>query len=499
MDQVRPLIARRAWSGIATARLVGALAAALALAGTLASPSVAYIASGSGYLYTATPANAIDELSCTAKRLCVGVDYYGRSRGDVVTSTEPAGTWKLTRLAHPVFDVSCAPEGLCVATDGSGDVLTSTNPTGGKSAWRTRRVRRADGFRGLSCPTNRFCVGVDASGNVVSSTDPRGGPRAWRTTTRVSRNLSIASCPNPRFCVIAGQNGIVASSTDPTGGARAWRVVHVHNGANYLDDISCPTRRLCVTVGYLPEVITSTDPTGGANAWKITHLEGANYPLLGVSCASPRLCAAIDSGGEVLTSTHPTEGASAWGFTGISIGAPKPPAAGLTAVSCASVVLCVLGDSQGDALVSADPAALAPKVGSPAVSGTIAGVARRRARLTFTTTAGRNARGIERLRVGLPRGLRFSVRGNDLTRGLGVRIAGGRRLQFSTRINGGTLAITLKRTASRVQVTITAPAIVVSQSLVRHVGSGQVKTLTFVVRPMDAAGVTTRLKLVLRA
>ena len=36
--------------------------------------------------------------------------------------------------------VSCPSSGLCVAVDGAGDVVTSTNPTGGASAWTVTDV-----------------------------------------------------------------------------------------------------------------------------------------------------------------------------------------------------------------------------------------------------------------------------------------------------------------------------------------------------------------------
>jgi hypothetical protein len=56
--------------------------------------------------------------------------------------------------------------------DGSGKVVTSSNPTGGASAWTLTNLD-VDAFNylsGVSCPSISVCVAVDRSGNVVTGT-----------------------------------------------------------------------------------------------------------------------------------------------------------------------------------------------------------------------------------------------------------------------------------------------------------------------------------------
>ncbi|MHB1930279.1 MAG: hypothetical protein ACYCUG_12815, partial [Acidimicrobiales bacterium] len=75
--------------------------------------------------------------------------------------------------------ISCPSVSLCVAVDVNGNVVTSTNPTGGVSAWTAANVDPGNTLSGVSCPSASLCVAVDGSGNVVSSTNPTGGASAW--------------------------------------------------------------------------------------------------------------------------------------------------------------------------------------------------------------------------------------------------------------------------------------------------------------------------------
>ena len=105
--------------------------------------------------------------------------------GNVMTSTDPtggAGAWTLTNISAditglPNFDsVSCASTTLCVIGSLSDHVYMSTDPTGGSAAWIPVRVipQGEAAMFGLSCPTNAFCVGVDGSAGVHVYTNPNG-------------------------------------------------------------------------------------------------------------------------------------------------------------------------------------------------------------------------------------------------------------------------------------------------------------------------------------
>lgn len=235
-------------------------------------------------------------------------------------------------FAYPteVRGVSCPSTGLCVAVDGVGDVLVSTDPTGGTGAWVAAKV--TEGFYAVACPSGELCVAVGA-GVIATSTNPAAGAGAWSVASVGHELFGAVSCASVSLCVATDGNGDVWTSTDPTGGADAWSEVHVDDEA--LGGVSCPSVKLCVAVGseYGGDVVTSTDPTGGIGAWTVTGVD-SGHTLHDVSCSSESLCVATDNEGDVLTSTDPTGGASAWSSAEVSDGS-------IPHVSCASWGLCV--------------------------------------------------------------------------------------------------------------------------------------------------------------
>ena len=157
--------------------------------------------------------------------------------------------------------MSCPRESLCVAVDTSGDVVTSTDPTGGASAWTVTEVG-VDGPAAVSCPSAGLCVAADDHSDVWTSTDPTGGASAW-TVTNVDSPIpgGFAPCSepgDPLECVLSRRGSLfrprrvdesVWTSTDPTGGASAWTMSDPLAG--YPGALSCPSTSLCVTWGSL--------------------------------------------------------------------------------------------------------------------------------------------------------------------------------------------------------------------------------------------------------
>src|SRR5581483_6109801 len=100
---------------------------------------------------------------------------------------------------------------FCAAVDGEGQVLTTTNPSGGDGAWAIAPIDgqltdpRSLGelVTAISCPSASLCVAVDNIGNVITSTNPTGGASAWTVTSVDSPNALLAvSCPaSTTFCV----------------------------------------------------------------------------------------------------------------------------------------------------------------------------------------------------------------------------------------------------------------------------------------------------------
>jgi hypothetical protein len=246
--------------------------------------------------------SGIGDISCPRASLCVA----GEGNTNVVTSTNPTGgasAWTATTLAisSTLKGMSCPSATLCVGVE-HGNVVTSTNPTGGASAWTVTNVDGSNNFfsGSLSCPTIHLCVAVDGAGNVVTSTNPTGGAPAW-TATNVSGFLAGVSCASASLCVALSGNNVV-TSTNPTGGAPAWTTTGTGDPSG-LDGVSCPSTTLCVATDGTGDMVTSSDPTSGA-AWTLTHVSGNDF-LYGVACPTTALCVAVDqNSGAVITGTE---------------------------------------------------------------------------------------------------------------------------------------------------------------------------------------------------
>ena len=134
----------------------------------------------------------------------------------------------VTETGAPCYlsSVSCPTVDLCVAVDESGSVVTSTKPTGGAAAWEVTNLNNGGLYdpyslhSGVSCPTSRLCFGVgndsDARGFEISSTDPTGGSTAWTRTIHIGGSiLNSVSCPSSSLCVAVSYWGDVVTSTTP--------------------------------------------------------------------------------------------------------------------------------------------------------------------------------------------------------------------------------------------------------------------------------------------
>ena len=270
-----------------------------------------------------------------------------------LASAEPLSwTVSLVDGEYGMVSVSCPSESLCVAGDSAGNVVTSTNPTGGVGAWTVTNVNTNPeklglAIFGMSCASASLCVGGDHSGNVLASANPTGGAAAW-SVAHVSPSggeadsVTEVSCPSVSLCVAIDLGGNVITSTNPTGGAGAWSAAQVDNPGNLLIGISCPSVSLCVAVDSVGNVLTSTNPTGGAAAWTKTLVPGT-YDGNGISCPSVSLCVFTDGNGNVVTSTNPTGGAGAWTVTNVY-------GDSLYGISCASVSFCVAVDGSSNVL-----------------------------------------------------------------------------------------------------------------------------------------------------
>jgi PASTA domain len=300
-------------------------------------------------------------MTCPSTSLCVA----GDDSGNVVTSTNPTGgaaAWKVTHLSsEPIIRVACASSSLCVAVAGHGDeVFTSTNPTGGAAAWSETdglvdSSNGSDVLSGLSCPSTSLCVASDLDGSVLYSTNPTGGTGAWtRVALNGAPNLTGISCPSTSLCVAVTGLGQVITSTNPTGQAAAWNTVQTTVSSD-IGQVSCPSTSLCVAVDDAGNVLSSTAPTGNAAAWTVTSI-GTSI-MTAISCASTSLCAVTDDAGDIVTSTNPTGDASNWNAAVVDQDTDISFAGGgVGPISCPSTSLCVAaGAFDGNALIATNP------------------------------------------------------------------------------------------------------------------------------------------------
>jgi hypothetical protein len=303
-------------------------------------------------------------VSCASPSLCIVVDTLGQ----VISSTNPTGgpaAWSVVKIVNSqagLGAVSCPSASLCVATanipaNEPQVLFVSSHPAAGRRAWRRVRVDTGGaGMTGVSCPSANLCVVATSGRDGVVSTRPTGGTPAWHTVQISSFGfVTGVSCASTKLCVAVsnvGRGGLgpVFTSTRPASGA-AWTGRAVSDIAT--NAVSCSAPSLCVAGGQNGDLLVSGNPAGGTGAWKLVSVRPVSRApgsVLSVSCASVLLCVAGNNFGDVITSTRPRGGAAAWGVTKIDSGGAVG-LTDLTGMSCPSPSLCIAVDSQGAAIL----------------------------------------------------------------------------------------------------------------------------------------------------
>ncbi len=298
----------------------------------------------------------VTAVACPSAGLCVA----GDRAGDILSSTEPAGgstAWKVIRDSsryEGLTAISCPSTGFCVAVGGR-SIVSSTDPAGGLGAWSGAVVDEGSGYSSLSaisCPSQTLCVAVDSRGNVLTSSDPTGGASAWQAAAVYQGELRSVSCPSSKLCLAVGRAGEALISTDPSGGASAWGTFEIKE-SHELNAVSCLSNSLCVMTNNFGDVLTSTNPKGGPQTWDTAHVSNESL-IENISCSPKGLCAAT-TGGEVITSSDPAGGAQAWTATPIEIPSKFGGSLSLAGASCPAANLCVLTDYGSGVVTSTEP------------------------------------------------------------------------------------------------------------------------------------------------
>jgi hypothetical protein len=299
--------------------------------------------------------SAVAALLCAALLACLASSPAGAT---------PSLEWRTTeKIDSTLTGVSCASASLCVAVDGSGRALVSTNPAADSaSTWHEAGIPGAGALTGVSCASSSLCVAVDASGNAAISTNPVGGGPTWHTKSISGTALTGVSCASNSLCVAVDAGGSAFVSSNPgegAGGSASWREIPIGHA---LTAVSCVAGPLCVAVDQAGDVLESSEPAG---LWVTRHID--NSPLLAVSCASAPagVCVAVDETSTALASGNPGAGlpstsSATWSATPLDLtGSSSKP----TAASCATAGLCVLSTDEGGAHIGDNPTAAAPSWG----------------------------------------------------------------------------------------------------------------------------------------
>ena len=172
--------------------------------------------------------------------------------------------------------------------------------------WKATRVDTTS-LHEISCPSASLCVAVDDVGNLVTSTDPSGGAGAWSTPVSIGGGLSAVACPSTTLCVALSLTGM-RSSRRTRRVARARGPPTARYRGAWASSPTCPARRSrCAstwptTTRPLTAVVSTTDPMAG-DTWTVTAIASGNradrrpgFAAGGLSCPSVNLCVAVDGG-----------------------------------------------------------------------------------------------------------------------------------------------------------------------------------------------------------
>lgn len=255
------------------------------------------------------------------------------------------------------------------------------------------------------------------------------------------------------------------------------------------------------TVDVSVTTAAGTSPTSAAD--RFTYASPANLPV--ITALVPNVGAAA-GGTQVTLSGNNLAGASTVRFGATAATFRLDSASQITTTSppraVGTVDVTVTTPAGTSGVVDADRftyTALPPVVGKPSLShASLIGVATRKARLTFTLTAGRNASPLARFALTPPAGMSFSTSKRNLRKGISLLAQTGAPIAFASRAVHGSLTITLKSAASKVRLVVHAPETIVSARLAARVRQKRAGTVKFALRVIDASQKATRLTLKLK-
>jgi hypothetical protein len=254
-------------------------------------------------------------LSCPSAHLCV-TSYFHK----ILTSTNPTGpksAWKSTDIQPPksraegkIDSLSCSSPKLCVAgmnewvnQEGGGTYLnfaTSTNPTGGRAAWSVVRATKADYMTSLSCGPGGVCAGGDEYGAIYATAKAGAGGGSWKQVGLLPSTLDWQTCASAKLCVGVDDTAQPVVSTSPAT-TKSWVRGKLPKG-DHLGIVACSGASFCVASGFVKNratMFTSTRPAR-PTAWKPSSAAGGQGSLTGLQCRTRSSCTGVGKGGLVV-------------------------------------------------------------------------------------------------------------------------------------------------------------------------------------------------------
>ena len=215
-------------------------------------------------LFAGSPSNYIFGVSCPSTTLCILV---GNAPEIVVSTNPTGGTqsWTAKVLQNPPYGfinyafmqaISCPTTSLCVIMGDAGYIYVSSDPGGGGSTFSTENIDPneifvngtwSDHLTGISCASPDLCAVVENGGNIIVSTNPTGGAGAWTITPISNGVLETVVCPTNSECIAIGTQAYV--STNPAGGPSAWSGEPIADPNRNHSSIACVSQNQCIAVG----------------------------------------------------------------------------------------------------------------------------------------------------------------------------------------------------------------------------------------------------------
>jgi hypothetical protein len=234
-------------------------------------------------------------IACLSAQSCTAVGSDRRGSGFIAQSSNPTGgadRWTVYKVNAAILSVACPDDKLCVGVANGGKVVTWSDLT--KSPPQITTIDPQRNIRTVTCTSASFCILGDFEGEVLWSSNPTGGADAWNIVRiDFQGGITQISCPTSKFCVAADDSGHVIRSSNPTGTRDDWNPAGGHiDGPNRISSIACPSTGFCAAVDEKGLVATSTNPT--AEFWKWAFTGVAPNSLRAISCPSVDFCAASE-------------------------------------------------------------------------------------------------------------------------------------------------------------------------------------------------------------